>query len=778
MKRTWPVPLLALGAASLSRAQVGPYLAFAQGVKTLQSRGLVTAPLGTKDPLQPVGFPGLPPKFGDLPEPQSTEVEFRLIRLGEGGKSGNLVRGSQGAEFIYKGYHVFADEVDGNLQTSIFTLKGNVKVIGKDSVVVGDRVTVNFDNNTYLAEDAESQLDPRLVQGMLTDDLYVKAQQSYGSERQIWSHNTDITTCNLKEPHYHLDAKDAEIRPGKRAILRHTKVKIFGRTIVSIAYLNIPLDDPTYRYTPEVGQNEDEGYYIKTRWGIPLRGDNVLDSRVDYMTKLGTGLGGDYRYFNRTMNGLLRAYKIFGKADTLSLSNDHRHEFRWGTLTFNNDYQKNNYLTAPGSTTLNTRAQLVFPQSGGASTRLSLNQSGSKSGTFDTSNRSIAISDQRSYGRQTRTTLDVNWLQSGSNYQGQTQSNDREQIDVRMRANHELKVATATLEYVRTIPVGETQGIFGGSDRTPFVSLTSDARKIFGQRAGEKLPFNTELSFGEFSSNTGAQQNKISRYNFDMRVNRPDRSDKRLRVDLGGQFRQGMYSDDTAQYTQAANANASYRLGRDTSANFRYNYMRQHGFTPLLIDRTGRTNLFTTDLSYRPTEPLLIGVQTGYDFLRLERKEISWQQVGVRTEFTPRENVMFRTLSTYDTFSQQWSNVRLDFAYKHNDQFLALGARYDGIRKVWSNANLYLENLKWGRTSFSAILTYNGFTKQFDSQQYSFIYDLHCAEAILVYTQQNTGFRSGKDVALFIRLKAIPFDIPFGFGRRGQPLGSPGGVGF
>jgi hypothetical protein len=107
-----------------------------------------------------------------------------------------------------------------------------------------------------------------------------------------------------------------------------------------------------------------------------------------------------------------------------------------------------------------------------------------------------------------------------------------------------------------------------------------------------------------------------------------------------------------------------------------------------------------------------------------------------------------------------------------------LGARYDGIRKVWSSANLYVENIKIGRTSFSAILTYNGFTKQFDSQQYSFIYDLHCAEAILVYTQQNTGFRSGKDVALFIRLKAIPFDIPFGFGRRGQPLGSPGGVGF
>jgi LPS-assembly protein len=766
-----------LGSVTWAHAQLGAFNLAREGVNMAVQKGLAPPSKGVEDPLQPKGFPGLPPKFGDLPDPASEDLKFRIIRTGLGGRVGNDVDITEGAEFWYKGFHVYADEVDGSLQTNIFTLRKNVKIIGKDSTVVGDRVTVNFNNSTYLAQDAESQLDPGLVNGILRDDLYIKAQESYGSERQIWGHNADITTCNLKEPHYHLDSKDIEIRPGKRAILRHTKIKLFGHTILSVAYLNIPLDDRTFRYTPEIGQSEDEGYFIKTRWGIPLKGDNQFDSRVDYMTKLGTGLGGDYRYFNRTMNGIARIYTITGKSNTFTLTNDHRQEFRWGTVSLNNDYQKNNYLTAPGTTILNTRAQVVLPQRNGASTRLSFNQTGSQSQGFDTTNRSISVSDQRTFGRNTRTTLDLNWLKNGSAFQGQP-SSDREQVDVRMRATHELRVATANLEYVRSIPVGEQQGIFGGSDRTPFVSLTSDARKLLGSKFGEQLPFSTELSLGEFSTITNAEQNKISRYNLDFRFNRPDRSDKRLRVDLGGQFRQGMYSDDTAQYTQGVNANASYRLGRDTSANFRYNYLRQHGYSPLLIDRTGRTNLFTTDLSYRPVEPFLVGVQSGYDFLRLERQDTAWQQVGLRTEYTPRDNVLFRTLSTYDTFQRQWSNVRLDFAYRHNDQFLGIGARYDGLRKVWSNANLYLENFQYGRVRISAILSYNGFTKQFDSQQYSFIYDLHCAEAILIYTQQNTGFRSGKDVSLFIRLKAIPFDLPFGFGRRGQPLGSPGGIGF
>ncbi|HSI73307.1 MAG TPA: hypothetical protein VK934_09020, partial [Fimbriimonas sp.] len=605
MKRGWHVPLVLLGASAVAPGQLGAYSIMSKAVN-MQAGLEALRGQNVKDPLQPVGFPPLPDKYGQLPPGIPEEQQFRLVRAGEGGRSGNDVRVRDGAEFWYRGYHVISDEVDGNLQTSIFTLRGHVHITGKDSVVIGDRVSVNFENNTFLSQNAESQLDPVIVQGLIKDDLYVDAKESYGSERQIWAHNADVTTCNLKEPHFHFDSKDMEIRPGKRVILRRTKLKLFGRTVLSIDYLNLPLDTNS-RYTPEFGQSEEEGYFVKNRYGIPLAGDNVFDSRIDYMTKLGTGLGGDYRYFNRNLSGLARIYKITGKSNTFTLSNDHRQEFNWGSFTFANDYQNNNYLTAPGTTLLNTRAQVSFRQNGGNSTRLSLTRNGSKSGGFDTLNETISVSDQRNFGRATRTSLDVNWLKNGTQFQGQSNS-DREQIDVRMRGSHELKMATANLEYVRSIPIGEAQGIFGGSDKTPFVSLTSDARKIFGQKMAESLPFNTELSFGEFNSASGNQTNKISRYNFDFRVNRPDRSDKRLRVDYGGQFRQGMYSDDTAQYTQGANANASYRLGRDTSANFRYNYMRQHGFSPLYIDRAGRTNLFTTDLSYRPTAPLLVGV--------------------------------------------------------------------------------------------------------------------------------------------------------------------------
>ena len=157
---------------------------------------------------------------------------------------------------------------------------------------------------------------------------------------------------------------------------------------------------------------------------------------------------------------------------------------------------------------------------------------------------------------------------------------------------------------------------------------------------------------------------------------------------------------------------------------------------------------------------------------------MGWQQIGLRTEFIPTRNFSLRALSTYDTISEVWSGVRLDLNARAGQTTVSLGSRYDGYRRAWSNANLYLSNLKVGRTTFSTVLSYNGFTKQFDAQQYNFVYDLHCAEAVLTYSEYSTGFRPGRDVQFFFRLKALSFDSLFGLGRRGQPISTGSGSGF
>jgi LPS-assembly protein len=745
---------------------------FSSAVGIMRERGVLQG--DQQNPLAPKGNPPLPPKHETLPEPVEQTRAYRVVRTGQSRRRGNTVSMTGGTEFFVRGYHVFADEAEGDLSTNVFTLTNKVRIIGTDTVITGEKITVDFNNRSYRSINAESQLTPQLVKGKLKDNLYVRGEESFGTARETHTHNGGLTTCNLEHPHYEVEAVDTNVRTGRRAIFRKARLRAFGKTILNIPFLSVPLDDRTYRYLPDFGQSRDEGYYVKSRYGIPLRGDNNFDARVDYMSKLGSGLGGDYVYNNANINGVARLYKITGPGDSLVLSNQHRQQFRFGTLSVDNDFQQNNYLTAPGSTLLNTRANLVIPQGDAATTTLGFNRNGNQGSGFESENRTITLTDDRRFGRRTSSNIDLSWLTNRNVYTG-SPSTDNQEVDVRFRANHDLERAVASLEYQRNIPIGDNPNFFSGSDRTPVLSLESDSRRLFGRGFDSILPFRTQLSFGEFHD---ARSGQINRSFFNFNFNRPDRGNRRFRADFNGQFRQGIYSDDTAQYVVGAGANLSYRLGRDTSANLRYNYLRPEGFAPLSIDRTGKSHLVSTDVNFRPQRYLLFGAQTGFDFLRAKTQDVGWQQVGIRSEFTPTNFFNLRALSTYDTVQGIWSSVRLDLNYRPGATLLSIGARYDGFRKSWSNANLYLNNLKMGRTSLSAILSYNGFTKRFDAQQYSFVYDLHCFEAVVNVSDYGTGFRAGKEIQFFLRLKALPFDSLFGIGRRGQPLGTGTGRDF
>ncbi|MBC8064203.1 MAG: hypothetical protein H7Y17_05190 [Chlorobia bacterium] len=616
---------------------------------------------------------------------------------------------------------------------------------------------------------------PSLLGGQIQRNLYLKGGTTYGSKNEIFGEKCDVTSCDREVPHYHLQAAKATIRPGKRAIFRKVAIKIFEKTIVKLPYLSIPLDERTYKYLPEVGQTFDEGYYVKFKFGIPLRDDySFLDTHVDYYTKRGPALGFDYNYSNPNLRGVLSAYSVFGQDKTITVMSRHRQELGFGILTLDNNYQQSNYLSAPGATILNTRIGLLVPQGRGTNTRFDFLRNQNNSGASTTESQSFKIGDVRRWTPNLRTNFDIGLSQSSN--ANSSFSTKREQLDVKLKADYDLKQAIAQFDYQRAIPVGETTNFFNGADRTPVVSLVTDSRKLFGPKDGG-WPFNAELSLGEFANSL--DKTKLSRANFDFRVSRPDRSAKRFRFDVNGRFKQGVYSDDTAQYTLGLGLQASYALGYDTSLNIRYSYLRPYGFSPLQIDRLGRTNLLTTDISFRPYRTFLIGAQTGYDILQLQQNslgpKVAWQSVGVRMEYRPVDYISLRAVSNYDSFQGSWNNLRVDLAYKPGATFVGLGAKYDGIRKTWSSFSGFVDGFKWGRLRTSALFDYNGYLKRFEARHFQFTYDLHCAEAVMTVIDNPIGFRAGTSVNFYIRLKAFPFNTGFGTGTSGQPVTISGG---
>jgi LPS-assembly protein len=704
-----------------------------------------------------------------LPKSNSqVRQEFKLVAATASSEDEDTYVASGDVHAQFKGYDIYTDRLVFTKSTQIARMEGNGRLVGASSEILGDIVVVDFKNETFAFEDGKARLSPEMLKGEAKDDVYLTTASGGGTQANFTIKKGLFTTCDKLDPHSKFTVDSARVRPNKYVELRNARLDVLGHTVFGVPYLVIPLIEDGTRYLPDVGQSPDEGYYVKTRFSTPLPGESYFDTRLDYMTKLGSAFGLDYIYERDGLNGKIKAYTVAGADKSSTISATHQQNLGPGKLMFDANYQSHNYLTAPQSTLINTRAQYVLPWTGGNS-RLSWYRVGSDRAGFSSVSQSLAFSDSHAWNRNFNTQLDANLARSES-----SSGTDTERFDLRFNSRMDLRTLTADLLYQRSIPVGGTAGFSSSTDRTPMLTLKSDSRRLFGADFGRQWPIQSEFSVGELAD--PASGGTLTRMDFNLGINRTDtKGNSSLR--WSGGFKQGIYSDDTAQYVLDYNVGWAYAFGRRSRLELGYRNHRAFGFTPLSIDRTGRNDAFSLDLSYQVVPTLLLTTRTGYDVLQADRGNVPWQQLWFQTAWNPSRSLTVKTSSTYDTFNQVWSNMRFDATYNVGDLRVGFGTRYDGRRSVWGSTSLLLQGLKIGRTTFSTALDWNGYTERFEAQHYSIIYDLHEAELVLDFIDNNVGFRSGRQIALFFRLKAFPTRSPFGSGTRGQAIGGGTGIG-
>lgn len=737
--------------------------AFAQ-MPNLESiaRQAVQPPVG--DPVEP------PPKIPEVPADKA--FEFSAL---ESERDGSNVHLKGQVTIKFKEFTAVCEEAFGNTKTRIFDLKGKVQVSGPGLNYDGDSVTVNFKDKTVEFANAGTVVEPSLVKGGLQQNLIIRGERGKASETHYVLVNGNCTTCDLPTPHYHLRAREIEVFKDDRIILRHVGLVIKGKTILSLPYLSLPLDEHLPRYLPEVGKSADEGYFVKTRWGIGLQGDDLLDAKVDLMSKLGTGLGAEFKYRDSIIKGTAKVYNVFGPRTTRTASLDHSQLLGHGTLTLTTNYGDQNYMTAPQNEQFTLNGVYAFPFLNGK-TRLSLNHVGNRSSSFRSATQSLTLRDERIWGSDIHTVTDVK-LNSYTSRSGSF-SQDRRVVDLSFLSTKRFSSFDAELAYQRSVPIGEIENFFSATDRTPLLSLRSDTNRLFGVKNPGKFNLIAEFTAGELID--AVKREPIRRSTVELTLPQQAVSYGRSDIQIAGRFKQGFYSDDTAQFVFGADAGYRYRLGGDSYINIRYNYLRPQGYSPLQMDRFGRTDLIGGDVSFRLHPTLVIAAQSGYDLMARERNlASSWQTVGARLEWSPSPSFQFRTSATYDTYACLWNSVRLDaLVFQGQSTKFYMGARYDGTRSQFGAVNFIAEGMRWGKLTAGFLLGWNGYTREFETRQASLMYDLHDADALLEVTDNKTGFRNGTSVAFFIRLKAMPFLTPFGKGTRGQGFGTGTGVNF
>jgi LPS-assembly protein len=667
-------------------------------------------------------------------------------------------------------YVMKADTVTGNRSSRQFRLDGSARFDGPTETVTGQSIDVNLRERSFAFTAGSARLAPARLAKATPGDLFFKAAEGGGDRSSIAAIDAETTTCDHERPHYLIKSRSLHVAPGRQADLRNVQITVLGRTVLHLPMVSVPLQRDARRWLPAVGQSPDEGYYVKARVTTPLPGEDFVDSRLDVMSRLGLGLGWDYSYSNEFLAGALSFYAVSGSRRSTQWTSRHEQKLFGGLLSSFASYQRLNYLTAPDSTVANIATQYSVPRTNGT-TRVAFRRFSSSIPGFAAIDQSLGIFDSRRIG-SIMSSLETVFQRNDSRFGSTTEAVQR--IDVRHATSAAFSSLDAELLYARTIPVGAGAGNLTSNDMTPLLTLRTDAAKLAGDRFGRQWPLQMAASIGELSSLSGGS--RVTRLYLTSRIGRSERREGATVFSWSSEFQQGVYSDDTAQYVLNHQANAKLGLGNTASLGVQYRQFRAFGFAPVTLDQFGQTDALAFDVTMSPATAVSLSLQSGYDFNFRRTFGSPWRSVWVRGVWDPGPRLRLDANANYETFGQKWTNLRIDFVSSRAPWELGIGLRYDFANESLAGVSARLLGARSGRTSWRMLVDYNGYTKRIDSQHLEVNYDLHCAEAVLELIDNRVGFRSGRTVGLYVRIKAFPFQSLFGQGSRGQTVG--GGFGF
>lgn len=768
------------------------------------------------------------PPESEEPPPPPPQNQIEIKEFGDLQLKGEGALLAEGAiRAIWREYLLQSDRVEGSTKSGQYLFSRGATLTTDGFQARADQIWLDTKTRQWRAENGTARLSPQYLQSeTLLQDLFIGGGRLSGEPDHITAEEAHATTCDLDHPHFVWISRSADAVPQQRAVLRHVKLRVLDKTLFSLPYVVIPLDERSQRNTlPDVGYSEEEGYYLKYALGYLLAQNTIGNARLDLMQRKGIGLGvnQNYRYGEANLYALNDRSR--GSSD---FTGRFTHQRIWAGIDTNTlfEFRQNSYLSLPNNQTWNFTTDWQKPDPKG---QISFNarMNSSKTSGFENRARAFTLSDTRSIGRM-QWNLSSELFDTENFNQGE-RSNKREEATIQTRFLYQLASETpyasdlnAQLDFNRSIPIRVQGQFYRGLERAPELSLVG--RTNLPLLASPRF----RLSVGSFTESGFQTAIKAERYSLDLqgqyRSNAPVRrpsptgptapqgppqgpvrpseenptvpllinpfsapigfqtmppTPQRTRPSSQGLswnygFRQNFYSDETAQYLLRSDLEQQFAWRAQSTVTLRWNYLRPYGYSPLQYDRSGFYNQLSADLRWQMGGGWSLAAQTGYDLLARSLDRDPWQSLGLNILYQREEWLRWRVNGIYDANSGRMNNLLTDLFWQFGESRLAVSARYDPRRSKWGSVYARLDALKWGRAKFSSILQYNGYVNRFEGRHFLITYDLHCAELELRYIDNPFGFRRDRDLMLFLRIKALPSASRFGYGQFGQALGGSG----
>ncbi len=238
-------------------------------------------------------FAGLPSaRAEDAAAPVPGPIEISSSR---GARYANRIAIAEGDVSIQRdGTSAYADYAEYRMDGRVVILIGNVRIYRDGRLVIAKRATYNLDSGAIDAEEFSGSQMPFFGSGATAN--------SVGKDEPVTIKDALITTHDSDKPDLHIKASTVTIYPDDRVVYKGMRLYVGKTPIFYLPYFITSLENREndgLEVSP--GQSSTNGFYLLTKYGIPVTDTLTSQSVLDYRTR--RGFAGGLNFFYRPSTG-------------------------------------------------------------------------------------------------------------------------------------------------------------------------------------------------------------------------------------------------------------------------------------------------------------------------------------------------------------------------------------------------------------------------------------------------------------------------------------------
>ncbi len=682
------------------------------------------------------------------------EQDERVVLRAEGSihisAGGDEIIAQDGVELQYRDMLIYADRLHYALGENSAYFSGDVRIYQGDQYLEGESLEYDFKDQKAKIGEAKAVVVGSGVKG----EIYVRGERIESTEDDIFIHGGSVTTCDLEDPHFHLQAGEIEIYPGDKLIVRRVSYWEGSIPLFYWPYLVLPLGRESSFELPRIGYSQSEGWFIKTAYNYYRHAESYGTVHLDYMQKKGIGTGVDHTYYDRGSagKGELSVYRLQNPADDTTTW-----EGSWQqSLQLNPELRlemEADYLLQPGAGSVENQWELepgikLSKRGQGESYTIELEHWRSQEG------ESIAETEldwayRRSLGPLWQLSSSGHSLAVGS--EGKTESY--------VMYDHTLQRTAANNQFTLKVeqdvhPAARGSSQYSSYDwktlrRMPELTWQSRGWSLLDGKLPAQLTAGAGRYLESYPDGDALEGNKLllkggittRRYPLSSKAYVVYDGSIELNSYQGLTSHINMGEDEPALKASMEDMSRAVIISRPRlvvqplkplTLDFSYRDQWVIGSSPFVFDKLENSETLSGRVTWRtPTFGVSLG--TGYDFWSGTFNDLVGQ-----VHLRPSERYEINVWASYDLEEDAWKSARgMISLMPRDDVFLRVASSYSFTYDEWDGLDGQLQITLPNKWRFEYVVGYSGVTEEWTKNSAMLALDLHCRELRLRYDQLN-----------------------------------------